>query len=55
VFASLNTQPLEDAPTRALIRDRLALPGAPQMLLALGVSRTAHPTARRPATDLIEP
>jgi len=55
VFASLNTQPLEDAATRSLIRDRLALPGAPQMLLALGVSRTAHPTARRPATDLIEP
>ena len=55
VFASLNSQPLEDAATRALVRDGLALPGAPQMLLALGVSRTAHPTARRPATDLIEP
>jgi hypothetical protein len=55
VFASLNTQPLEDPPTRTLIRDRLALPGAPQMLLAFGVSRTAHPTARRPAADLIEP
>jgi hypothetical protein len=55
VFASLNTQPLEDVTTRTLIRDRLALPGAPQMLLALGVSRTAHATARRPAADLIEP
>jgi hypothetical protein len=55
VFASLNTQPLEDAATRALIRDRLGLPGAPQMLLALGVSRTAHPTARRPPDDLIGP
>jgi hypothetical protein len=55
VFASLNTQPLEDPATRALIRDRLGLPGAPQMLLALGVSRTAHATARRPAADLIEP
>jgi hypothetical protein len=55
VFASLNTQPLEDAATRALIRDLLALPGAPQMLLALGVSRTAPATARRPAEDLIEP
>jgi hypothetical protein len=54
VFASLNSQPLEDAATRSLVRDRLAVPGAPQMLLALGVSRTAHPTARRPATDLIE-
>jgi nitroreductase len=55
VFAILNTQPLEDPATRALIRDRLSLPGEPQMLLALGVSRTAHPTARRPAADLIGP
>jgi hypothetical protein len=55
VFASLNTQPLEDGATRALVRDRLALPGAPQMLLALGVSRTARATGRRPAADLIEP
>ncbi len=55
VFASLNTQPLEDAATRALIRDRLGLLGAPQMLLALGVSRTARPTARRPPDDLIGP
>jgi hypothetical protein len=55
VFASLSTEPLEDVATRALIRDRLGLPGAPQMLLALGVSRTAHATARRPAADLIEP
>jgi hypothetical protein len=55
VFASLNSQPLEDAVTRMRIGDWLALAGAPQMLLAFGVSRTAHPTARRPATDLIEP
>jgi len=60
VFASLNTQPLEDAATRTLVRDRLALPGWPlsgwpQMLLALGVSRTAPATARRPVRDLIEP
>lgn len=55
VFARLNTQPLEDPLTRTMIRDALELPGAPQMLLALGVSRTAHPTARRPAADLIEP
>jgi hypothetical protein len=55
VFASLNTQPLEDAVTRTRIGDWLALPGAPQILLELGVSRTAHPTARRPAADLIEP
>jgi hypothetical protein len=55
VFASLNTQPLEDAATRALIAGRLALPGAPQMLLALGVSRTARATARRRPADVIEP
>jgi hypothetical protein len=65
VFARLNTQPLEDAATRTLVRDRLALPGWPlfdwplsgwpQMLLALGVSRTAPATARRPADDLIQP
>jgi nitroreductase len=55
VFASLNTQPFEDAVTRTLVRDRLALPGWPQILLALGVSRTAPATARRPAEDLIEP
>ena len=55
VFASLNTQLLEDVTTRALVRDRLALPGAPQMLLALGVSRTARATARRPADDLTGP
>jgi hypothetical protein len=54
VFASLNTQPLEDARTRALIADRLALPGAPQMLLAFGVSRTARPTPRLAAGDLID-
>jgi hypothetical protein len=55
VFASLHTQPLEAAAIRALIRDRLALPGAPQMLLQLGPAHTAHATARRPPDDLIEP
>jgi hypothetical protein len=55
VFASLHTQPLEAAAIRALIRDRLALPGAPQMLLQLGPAHTAHTTARRPPDDLIEP
>jgi hypothetical protein len=55
VFARLNTQPLEDPVTRMLIKEGLELPGAPQMLLALGVSRTAYATARRPAADLIGP
>jgi hypothetical protein len=48
IFASLHTQPLEDAVTRALISSRLALPGHPQMLLQLGPATTVSPTARRP-------
>ena len=55
VFASLYTQPLEAAAIRALIRDRLALPGAPQMLMQLGLARTTHATARRAPGELIEP
>ena len=55
VFASLYTQPLEADAIRALIRERLALPGAPQMLLQLGLAHTTHPTARRSPADLIEP
>ncbi len=55
VFARLNTLPLEDTATRSRVRDCLAAPGSPQMLLELGISRTAHATARRPATDLAEP
>ena len=55
VFASLYTQPLEAAAIRDLIRTRLGLPGAPQMLLQLGRARTTQATARRPPTDLMEP
>jgi hypothetical protein len=55
VFASLNTQLLEMTLIRALIQQRLALPGAPQMLLQLGVVDTTHPTGRRPPEELIEP
>ena len=55
VFASLYTQPLEADAIRALIRDRLNLPGAPQMLLQLGPARTTQATARRPPTELMEP
>jgi hypothetical protein len=47
VFASLYTQPLENAATRDLVRSQLALPGHPQMLLQLGPATTASPTARR--------
>ena len=55
VFASLHTQPLEADVIRALIRDRLALPGIPQMLLQLGLAHTTHATARRSPADLTEP
>ncbi len=46
VFASMHTQPLEDAVTRGLISSQLALPGHPQMLLQLGPAASASPTAR---------
>ena len=55
VFACLNTQPLENVATRALIKDCLIGPGSPQMLLQLGISRTTHPTGRRPAAELTRP
>ena len=51
VFASLYTQPLEDAVTRDLIRSQLTLPGRPQMLLQFGPATTASPTARRPPDE----
>jgi nitroreductase len=50
IFASLYTQPLEDAVTRDLIRSQLTLPGRPQMLLQFGHATTASPTARRLST-----
>jgi hypothetical protein len=49
VLASLYTQPLEIPAVRALIRSRLALPGAAQMLLQFGRSETTRPTPGRPA------
>jgi len=55
VFASMHTQPLEAAAVRELIRDQLALPGAPQMILQLGPARTTSVTARRPPSELLEP
>ena len=53
VFANLQTQPLQDTSVRAQIRSSLTLPGSPQILLQLGVARATHPTARRPAAELI--
>jgi len=55
VFASLHSQPLEAAAIRSEIRARLKLPGAPQMLLQLGLARTTRATARRPPAELMEP
>jgi nitroreductase len=53
VFASLYTQPLENPVTRELIRDVLALPGDPQMLMQLGRAASAASTARRPPGELL--
>jgi len=53
-FARLQTQALQAAAARTLIRSRLTLPGSPQLLLRFGVARTAHVTARRPTADLTE-
>jgi hypothetical protein len=52
VFAGLQTQPLQSASVRAQIRGSLTPTGSPQVLLELGVAHTAHPTARRPASDV---
>jgi len=54
VFASMYTQPLEDLVTRTLIRDRLALPGNPQMVLQFGPAVSAASTARRPPEELTD-
>jgi hypothetical protein len=55
VFASLYTQPLEAAAVRDLIRERLGLHGAPQIILQFGRADTTRATARRAVTDLMEP
>ena len=52
VFARLQTQPLQSASVRAQIRSNMRATGSPQLLLELGVTRTSHPTARRPASEV---
>jgi hypothetical protein len=47
VFASLQSQPLESPRYRDRVRELLALPGQPQMLLQFGRSNTAPATPRR--------
>jgi nitroreductase len=54
VFASLYSEPLEVPAIRRLIKARLDLPGAPQMLLQFGLARTTHATARRPPGEITE-
>jgi hypothetical protein len=53
VFADLNRQPMESPSVRALLRDRLTLPGMPQLLLEFGRAHAAAATARRPVADLL--
>jgi hypothetical protein len=53
VFAVLNSQPMESPPLRSLVRSRLFLPGAPQLLLEFGRTRAAAGPASRPVEDLI--
>jgi hypothetical protein len=52
VFASLQSQPLESPRLRAELRDRLALPGFPVLLLQFGRSNVSLAAARRPAAEL---
>jgi hypothetical protein len=52
VFASLYSQPLESEPARAVIRSRLALPGAPHLVIQFGVAGSTQATARRPVDGI---
>lgn len=52
--ASYLNQPLEQRHTRDLLRADLALPGAPQVVLRLGVGGPVAATPRRPLQDLLE-
>lgn len=54
VFASLYTQPLESAEIRRLVKERLGLPGVPQVILQCGPADNTHPTSRRSPADLVE-
>ncbi|HEX6931069.1 MAG TPA: hypothetical protein VF162_02915 [Streptosporangiaceae bacterium] len=47
VFATLYSQPLESPAARSVIKSSLRLPGAPQVILQLGVAGATRPTPRR--------
>ena len=47
VFATLYSQPLESPSARAMIKSSLRLPGAPQLILQLGVAGITRPTPRQ--------
>jgi hypothetical protein len=53
VSASLYTQPLEFPAIRDIIRARLALPGAVQMLLQFGPARNSLSSPRREVPDFL--
>ena len=53
VSASLHTQPLEFPAIRSIIRARLALPGAVQMVLQFGPAHSTMSAARRPVPDFL--
>ena len=53
VSASLHTGPLEFPAIRDLIRVRLALPGAVQMVLQFGPAHSGMSSPRRPVPDLL--
>jgi len=54
VFANLYSQPLESPSARALIRSRLGLPGAPQLILQFGRTAAIRATARRPPGEVTQ-
>jgi nitroreductase len=53
VFASLSSEPLEYPVIRDLIRTRLALHGAPQMLLQFGRAQASLATPRRAVPEVL--
>jgi len=55
VFATLYSQPLESPSARAMIKSSLGLPGAPQVILQLGVAGTTRPTPRNSAHRVSAP